>query len=145
MSETNRVRSAATRLAQRLGAAARSAASARPAAIGRCAVPVAVDPWGAVSERCPLRPLHDGEHEIESADAQRERLDLAAAIDPARVLGAVDVVEDWLARANGPGEAVPPAPVRDLWMVVDVAGARAALDAVDTRPLPRGGEVATDG
>lgn len=131
MSETNPRPLAATALAQRLAQAARATASrARP--VGRCSAPVAVDAWGSVSERCPLRTGHDDEHEIESETACRERLARAAGTHPGRVLIAADAVVAWLAEARG--EGLGPPPVRELWTLIEFAEAMAsqAMASLDT-------------
>lgn len=141
MSEANQNPSAAPRLARRFAAAALSTASAREAAVGRCSTPVAVDAWGAVSERCPLLPGHDDEHEIESETERQQRLERAAALDPGRVLDATGAVVAWLA---GPSGASAAPPLRELWTLVDVAEASVTLDALATRATAGWEEVATD-
>lgn len=143
MSETNQDQSAATRLARRLADAAHSTASAREVAVGRCSAPVAVDPWGAVSERCPLRPGHDDGHEIESETERRERLVRAAALASGRVLDAAGAVVAWLAGPSGSG-ATAALPLRALWTLIDVAEASATFEAFATRTTAGQGEVATD-
>lgn len=143
MSEANENPSAATGLASRLATAALSTASAREAAVGRCSAPVAVDAWGAVSERCPLRPGHDDEHEIESETERQERLEQAAALDPSRVLDAAGAVVTWLAEASG-SSATTALPLPELWTLVDVAEASATFEALPPRATAGREEVATD-
>lgn len=142
MSEANH-QPAATRLARRLAEEARSTTSAHEAAAGRCSAPVAVDAWGAVSERCPLRPGHDDDHEIESVTGRQERLEQAAAPDPGRVLDAAGTVVARLAGPSGSG-ATTALPLRELWTLVDVAEASATFEAFATRATAGQGEVATD-
>lgn len=146
MSEANENPSAATGLAGRLATAALSTASAREAVVGRCSVPVAVDAWGAVSERCPLRPGHGDEHEIESEPARQERLERAAALDAGRVLDAAGAVVAWLAEASGSSgsSATTALPPRELWTLVDVAEASAMFEALPPRAAAGREEVATD-
>ena len=129
MNATDQARSPAAELARQLEEAARTTGRSRDARAGRCAFPVAVDPWGAVSERCPRLPGHDGEHDLESDTARRERLTQAAASHPGLVLGAVDVVVAWLADhglATGPTWPDGVRPSRELWTLIDVAEAAAA-------------------
>lgn len=143
VSETTQGPLAAAVLAQRLAEAARATAS-RSTAVGRCSAPVAVDPWGAVSERCPLPLGHGDEHEIESDFGHRERLARAAATHPGLVLTATGVVVAWLAGTGGQ-DVERPLPVRELWTLVDVAEAMASLGppAKSATAEPTG--VASDG
>lgn len=126
MSATDQARSPAAGLARQLEEAARTTGRSRDAGAARCAFPVARDAWGAVSERCPRRPGHDGEHALESDTARQARLAQAAAIHPGLVLGAVDAVVAWFTdavAATGPDGVCPP---RQLWTLIDVAEATAA-------------------
>lgn len=141
MSETSYGPTAATGLVRRLSAAVRTTTDARVAP-GRCAVPT--DPWGAVAERCPLAPGHGGEHEVESEAAHRARLTQAAALEPTRVLMAAESVVAWLAGAT-PGRGARSLPVRDLWILVDVAEASALLDRSALGVAANSAEVGTDG
>lgn len=148
MSETSPRPLVGSTLAQRLAEAARATAS-RATPVGRCSAPVAVDPWGAVSERCPLPPGHDDGHEIESEIACRERLARAAGTHPGQVLIAADAVVAWLAEPRREGLGPPP-PVRELWTLIEFAEAMASqamasLDAPIDSAAPDLTGVVTDG